>query len=108
MATLVVPVGARAPYGFRVLLSRATGDLDPIDYTTITACALEVRGIDGDLAAIWTTTLSAQTETTATATRICSVDGKDFVDERLLQVRPVLTIPGGERACEAFTIQPTR
>lgn len=106
MASLTVPIGAKAPYGFRVLLSNDPDDLAPVNYTQVTACVLEVSRF-GEVLAWWPTVMSAQTTGTATATRTCSADGSDFVGVDL-SVRALLTIPGGERFCESFLIEPKR
>jgi hypothetical protein len=87
------------------LLSLAPGDLDPVDFTTVTACTLE-RYKNNALVGTWPTVLSAQTATTATATYTCSADGSDFIGTQQIVIRPVLTVPSGQRYCEPFVIQP--
>jgi hypothetical protein len=102
---MIVPIGAKAPYGFKVLLKRADNDLDQVDFTTVTECTLQVyrkTTYVGD----WETTLSSQTTMTAVATHTCADDGTDFASAQQLTVRPIITLPSGQRICETFVIQP--
>jgi hypothetical protein len=93
--------GAKAPEALAVTIARGKSNLN---LTTVTSVAFVVRD-DAGVERTWSTVISGQTSTQLIATRVFAADGSDVPDVAVYRVMPHLTLPGGTRRCEPFTLQ---
>lgn len=91
--------GAQSAESLQVTITPEVGT--PLDLTTVTACTLQVRKGSG-AEAIWDTVITSQT--LGGLVVVHQFEELDVPSETTLTIMPILTVPGGERRCEPFTL----
>lgn len=105
MTTPFVYVGAVAPEALQVTITPEQVVAPPgtaLDLSTVTACSLRVHGKTSVV--FWETTILSQTSNELVVVHEFAADGTDVPVQDKLSIMPHLTVSGGIRRCEKFTL----